>query len=134
MYFRYHSHAAGAPTTTTTMGMSTLALNTGGNHCSREATSYGNELIIDLLYDKDMQIAVVVPDAQVLEIDRLIPSFYRSRAEVVRIALDDLLSMRRRLDIDQRYLAGLDATADDDAPIRLRPGDPEPSGWAEIPW
>jgi Arc/MetJ-type ribon-helix-helix transcriptional regulator len=80
-----------------------------------------------------MQIAVTVPDGQVTEMDRLIPSMFRSRAEIVRIALDDLLALHRRQLIDEQYIEAL-AVPEDPAPHRLRAGDPEPGAWAAIPW
>lgn len=81
-----------------------------------------------------MQIAITVPDEQVDEIDELVPSQFRSRAEVVRVAIDELLRSLRRLRIDEQYLAALD-TADDlaDTP-HLSAGDSEPAAWNDIPW
>ncbi len=81
-----------------------------------------------------MQIAVVIPDEVVGEIDKLVPSTYRSRAEVVRVALDDLLRDHRRQKIDERYLAALEAAGSGDAPGALTAGDREPAAWAGIPW
>lgn len=81
-----------------------------------------------------MQIAVTVPDDQVDEMDRLIPSMFRSRAEVVRVALDDLLATHRRQLIDEQYADALGATPEHAVPHRLKPGDPEPGAWASIPW
>lgn len=81
-----------------------------------------------------MQIAVVVPDDQVDEIDQLVPSRYRSRAEVVRVALDALLRTHRRQVIDDQYLAALDAVGLDDKSGGLRSGDAEPAAWVDIPW
>lgn len=82
-----------------------------------------------------MQIAVVVPDDQVDAIDRLIPDEFRSRGEVVRVALADLLATRDRRRIDQQYIDGLEASADvADLPHRLSAGDPEPAAWNDIPW
>ncbi|MCE9623823.1 MAG: ribbon-helix-helix domain-containing protein [Actinomycetia bacterium] len=81
-----------------------------------------------------MQIAVVVPDEVVGEIDKLVPSPYRSRAEVVRVALDDLLRDHRRRLIDDQYLAALEATDGNVAVGALRAGDAEPVAWADIPW
>jgi metal-responsive CopG/Arc/MetJ family transcriptional regulator len=82
-----------------------------------------------------MQIAVTIPDDQVEELDRLIPSQFRSRAEIVRVALDDLLAAHRRRLIDQQYLEALDDASNDQAPpLQLRTGDVEPSAWDSIPW
>ena len=81
-----------------------------------------------------MQIAITVPDEQVDEIDRLVPTLYRSRAEVVRLALDDFLRSQRRRIVDERYIAALDASTADDSVHRLRAGDPAPTGWDDIAW
>ena len=81
-----------------------------------------------------MQIAVVIPDQQVQEIDQLVPGRYRSRAEVVRVALDDLLRTHRRSLIDDQYIAALEAAGVADEAGALRPGDAEPLGWTDIPW
>ena len=87
-----------------------------------------------VLYDWIMQIAITVPDEQVDEIDNLVPALYRSRAEVVRVALDDLLRAHRRRVIDDQYLAALEAAGTEVAAGSLRAGDPEPAAWADIPW
>ncbi|MBI4883657.1 MAG: ribbon-helix-helix protein, CopG family [Actinobacteria bacterium] len=83
-----------------------------------------------------MQITITIPDEDVDEIDKLVPHSYRSRAEVVRVALADLLRARRRRLIDDQYLAALDAdgVGGGEAPAALRAGDLEPSSWAQIPW
>ena len=81
-----------------------------------------------------MQIAVVIPDQQVEEIDQLVPGRYRSRAEVVRVALDDLLRTHRRSLIDDQYIAALEAAGVADEAGALRSGDAEPPGWNDIPW
>lgn len=86
------------------------------------------------LYGNIMQIAVVIPDEQAAEIDRLVPGQYRSRAEVVRVALDELLRTLRRQRIDDQYLAALDAINVGERPPALQAGDPEPAGWVDIPW
>ena len=86
-----------------------------------------------------MQIAVTISDEKVDEIDGLVPSLFRSRAEVVRVAVDELLRAHRRRVVDAQYRAGLDAAANDPGssdpgPRTLGAGDPEPLGWADIPW
>ena len=81
-----------------------------------------------------MQIAVVIPDEQADEIDQLVPGVYRSRAEVVRVALDELLRTHRRKVIDDQYLAALEAAGRNDQSGGLQAGDAEPAGWADIPW
>ena len=91
-----------------------------------------------------MQIAVTISDEKVDEIDGLVPSLFRSRAEVVRVAVDDLLRSHRRRVVDAQYRAGLEAAANDPGPSdpgpndpgprTLAAGDPEPLGWADIPW
>lgn len=57
------------------------------------------------LYDGLMQIAVVLPDEQVDELDRLVPGQFASRAEAVRVAVAAMLVARRAAAIDQRYEA-----------------------------
>jgi Arc/MetJ-type ribon-helix-helix transcriptional regulator len=89
-------------------------------------------MIIHMMYP--MQIAVTVPDDQVDEMDRLIPSVFRSRAEVVRVALDDLLAAHRRQLIDEQYSHALGAVPEHAVPHRLEAGDPEPGAWASVPW
>lgn len=81
-----------------------------------------------------MQIAVMIPDEQVDEIDSLVPKMYRSRAEVVRVALDELLRVHRRQLIDDQYIAALEAAGGNDSQGALRVGDPEPVPWSDIPW
>jgi len=89
----------------------------------------------DILYGIPMQIAVVIPDEQAAEIDKLVPASYRSRAEVVRVALDDLLRAHRRQLIDDQYIAALDTAGGQDRPaFALKAGDPEPATWGDIPW
>ena len=90
--------------------------------------------LYETLYDEAMQIAVVIPDQQVEEIDQLVPGRYRSRAEVVRVALDDLLRTHRRSLIDDQYIAALEAAGVADEAGALRSGDAEPPGWNDIPW
>lgn len=82
-----------------------------------------------------MQIAIVVPDEQVDEIDALVPGSYRSRAEVVRVALDEFLRAHRRREIDDAYLGGLERSVAADPPVRrVGPGLKPPASWADIPW
>ncbi len=63
-----------------------------------------------------------------------VPGSYRSRAEVVRVALDEFIRNHRRQVIDDEYLAALDAAGIGESPGGLKAGDPEPAGWADIPW
>ena len=88
----------------------------------------------ELLYGESMQITVVIPDEQMDVIDKLVPSNYRSRAEVVRVALDDLLRAHRRQVIDDQYIAALEAAGGDDSVGGLRKGDVEPAAWTDVPW
>lgn len=86
-----------------------------------------------------MQIAVIITDEKVDEIDDLVPSLFRSRAEVVRVAVDEFLRAHRRRVIDAQYLSGLEAGSGDSGPGDPGPGavgagDREPPGWADIPW
>ncbi len=55
-----------------------------------------------------MQIAVVLSDEQVDELDRLVPGDFSSRAEVVRTAVAAWLDARRSAELDQRYVSAYD--------------------------
>jgi Arc/MetJ-type ribon-helix-helix transcriptional regulator len=82
-----------------------------------------------------MQIAIVLPDEQVDEIDRLVPSVYRSRAEVVRIAVAAWIADRRAREVDARYeRAYLDVpqSSDDIDAGRATAGPCHP--WDELEW
>ncbi len=71
------------------------------------------------------------------ELDELVPLIYRSRAEAVRDAIDQLLRSQRRQAVDRQYvnaLADADADADADDGLALLPGDVEPASWKDIPW
>lgn len=85
-----------------------------------------------------MQIAVVLEDDQVDELDRLVPSDFSSRAEVVRTAVAAWLDARRSAALDERYVA-----AYDERPQQLdeidsgRVGRPEVPGsgtWDDLDW
>ncbi len=90
------------------------------------------------LYDSVMQIAVVLPDEQVDELDRLVPGEFSSRAEAVRTAVAMWLAEHRALAVDQRYDAAYSerpAPADDVGSGRLRKGHEPPGGvWADLDW
>ena len=86
------------------------------------------------MYDVVMQIAVVLPDEQVSELDRLVPETFQSRAEAVRVAVDELLRERRAAAIDAAYERGYQAIpptgeeqswADQTRPSRL---------WDDLEW
>lgn len=57
------------------------------------------------MYYPVMQIAVVLEDEQVDELDRLVPEHFSSRAEVVRTAVAAWLDARRAAAVDARYVA-----------------------------
>ena len=76
----------------------------------------------------------MIPNEQVDEMDKLVPNRYRSRAEVVRVALDELLRVHRRQLIDDQYIAALEAAGGNDDQGALRTGDAEPTAWGDIPW
>ena len=50
-----------------------------------------------------MQIAISIEDAQVIALDQLVPGQYRSRAEVVRVAVGEFLIRHRSELIDEQY-------------------------------
>lgn len=85
-----------------------------------------------------MQIAVVLPDEQVDELDRLVPGEFASRAEAVRTAVAALLAERRSAAVDERYAAGYDrhpVEVDDIDSGRLRSRREPPGGvWADLDW
>ena len=51
-----------------------------------------------------MQIAVVLPDEMVDDLDRLVPIQFRSRAEAVRHAVQRLLAAEHEAAVDRRYV------------------------------
>lgn len=65
----------------------------------------------DICMIRPMQIAVMLPDDQVHELDRLVPGTFRSRAEAVRVAVDRLLRERRAEALDAAYARGYEAVA-----------------------
>jgi Arc/MetJ-type ribon-helix-helix transcriptional regulator len=83
-----------------------------------------------------MQIAVVVPDEMVDDIDQLVPSRFRSRAEVVRHALERWLAEERAAAADAAYARGYgaaDQRTDDVDSHRVRSGH-QPRSWADLEW
>ena len=50
-----------------------------------------------------MQIAVTIDDMEVAALDCLVPGRYRSRAEVVRVAVGEFLTRHRSELIDEQY-------------------------------
>jgi Arc/MetJ-type ribon-helix-helix transcriptional regulator len=80
-----------------------------------------------------MQIAVVLEDEQVDELDRLVPEQFSSRAEAVRTAVAAWLESRRVAAIDAQYVA-----AYADKPPQLDDVDSgrvPPSGiWDDLDW
>jgi len=50
-----------------------------------------------------MQIAVTMDDEQVAALDRLVPGRFRSRAEIVRVAVGEYLIRHRSEMIDEQY-------------------------------
>jgi Arc/MetJ-type ribon-helix-helix transcriptional regulator len=83
-----------------------------------------------------MQIAVVIPDETVDDIDRLVPSQFRSRAEVVRHAIDYWLAAREGADIDRRYIEAYDTagqSVDQIDAVRVD-AHREPASWADLEW
>lgn len=82
-----------------------------------------------------MQIAITISDEDVDEIDRFVPSPFRSRAEVVRAAVAEWISTRRSRDIDERYrqaYADVPQGRDDIDSGRGRRGQAHP--WDELEW
>jgi Arc/MetJ-type ribon-helix-helix transcriptional regulator len=88
------------------------------------------------MYGLVMQIAVVIPDETVDDIDQLVPSQFRSRAEVVRHAVDFWLAARRSADIDRRYTEAFDKadqSVDQIDAVRVETHR-EPASWADLEW
>ncbi len=85
-----------------------------------------------------MQIAIVIPDEQVDELDRLVPEQFSSRAEVVRTAVEAWLAERRTTAIDRRYQAAYDGSPSDVDDIdsgRMGKGEPlSPGIWDDLDW
>lgn len=82
-----------------------------------------------------MQIAVVVNDEQVDEMDRLVPGEFTSRAEVVRTALTVWLAERRAAEIDRLYQEAYEKLPPNDDGIdsgRLGRGKVE--AWRDLDW
>jgi len=82
-----------------------------------------------------MQIAITLPDEDVDEIDRFVPSPFRSRAEVVRVAVADWITARRVSEIDARYrraYAEVPQEHDDIDGGRVRRL--QPHAWDELDW
>ena len=89
------------------------------------------------MYDPLIQIAVVVPDEIVAELDRFVPLRFRSRAEAVRHALDEWLAAQRTIEVDRRYADAyaLSPQSDDNIDAaRVRSGRSLPQGWADLEW
>lgn len=85
-----------------------------------------------------MQIAVVLEDEQVDELDRLVPGYFSSRAEVVRTAVAAWLDARRSAELDQRYVAAYDEKPpqlDDIDSGRVGRSEAPASGtWDDLDW
>jgi len=85
-----------------------------------------------------MQIAVVLSDEQVDELDHLVPEQFSSRAEVVRTAVSSWLAERRATAVDQRYQAAYGeapAEVDDIDSGRLERGEASPPViWDDLDW
>lgn len=85
-----------------------------------------------------MQIAVVLQDEQVAELDELVPHEFSSRAEAVRTAVASWLALRQARDVDRRYqeaYAAAPPPVDDIDSGRLQKGS---SGvgdvWRDLDW
>lgn len=84
-----------------------------------------------------MQIAIVLPDEQVDELDRLVPEQYPSRAEAVRTAVSGWLAERRAREVDETLIAGYalaPASIDDISSGAATAGGGEPPGWENLEW
>ena len=91
----------------------------------------------ETLYYLVMQIAVVIPDEMVEQLDRLVPGRFRSRAEAVRHALDDWLAAERIRQLDNRYAdayAHAPQSEDQIDSARLTAGRALPNGWEDLTW
>lgn len=93
--------------------------------------------VIHLMYDQAMQIAIVLEDDQVEQLDGLVPEEFPSRAAAVRTAVETWLSQRRSARIDQQYEASYAASppeADDIDSSRIRKDSALPAGWEDLDW
>lgn len=92
--------------------------------------------IAGLVYDSVMQIAVTIADETVDELDKFVPSKFRSRAEVVRHAVTQWLASERAAEIDRRYIQAYEQapqSVDDIDHHRVR-SSKVPQGWADLEW
>lgn len=82
-----------------------------------------------------MQIAISLPDEQVDDLDALVPGEFRSRAEVVRHAVNAWFATRRRQEIDVAYrTAYAEAPQADDEIDAGRATGRAPTAWQDLDW
>ncbi|MDQ6909759.1 MAG: ribbon-helix-helix domain-containing protein [Actinomycetota bacterium] len=84
-----------------------------------------------------MQIAIVLEDEQVEELDRLVPETFPSRAAAVRTAVEAWLRERRAASIDAQYVERyprVPQTVDEVDSGRVKQRSPLPAGWADLEW
>src|SRR5262249_55860424 len=81
-----------------------------------------DELAYDFSMGKTTQVAFQIDDESLAEIDALVTSQYRSRAEVIRVALHDWLARRRSEQVDAALARGYEVT----------PIGPDEDVWAEL--
>lgn len=84
-----------------------------------------------------MQIAVVLPDEHVDELDHLVPEQFSSRAEVVRTAVAAWLAERRPTAIHERYQAAyveIPVETDDTQRTSGKGEPPSPEIWEDLDW
>ena len=71
---------------------------------------------------KTTQVAFQIDDESLAEIDALVTGQYRSRAEVIRVAVHDWLARRRAEQVDAALARGYEVT----------PTGTEEDAWAEL--
>ena len=81
-----------------------------------------------------MQIAVVLPDEMVDDLDRLVPIQFRSRAEAVRHAVQRLLAAEHEAAVDRRYVEAYKISPPGIDEIDAARARAIPKGWEELAW
>ena len=81
---------------------------------------------------RHMQIAVTIEDEQVAALDRLVVGRFRSRAEIVRVAVGEYLIRHRSELIDEQYERAYaeQPTTDDELDWAAAGGDE----WDDLEW
>jgi Arc/MetJ-type ribon-helix-helix transcriptional regulator len=101
---------------------------------------HSNEIVIgrsdDSRHDGGVQIAVTIPDEDVLAIDALVPERFSSRAEAVGAAVDEYLARLRADTIDEQFRNGYAQVAQsvDEIDSQRVTAGRWPASWEELAW